>query len=99
MLSSCFSLPAVPAFNLTSATTLTNMLENTPSLAAAPLANVKETFSVASCSLSREALVELFNGLASVSGKTITITGNHGVADLTADDRAIATGKGWTVTE
>jgi hypothetical protein len=42
--------------------------------------------------------VDLFNDLATVVSKTITITGNPGVADLTAGDLAIATGKGWTVT-
>jgi hypothetical protein len=34
-----------------------------------------------------------------LSGKQIKITGCTGAAELTSGDRAIATGKGWTVVE
>lgn len=47
--------------------------------------------------MNRTALVALFNLLPTLVGKTINITGCIGTADLTADDRAIATGKGWTI--
>jgi hypothetical protein len=57
------------------------------------------TFSISGCNLQRQALVDLFNDLATVSAKTITITNNPGVADLTAADLLIATNKGWTVTQ
>lgn len=46
--------------------------------------------------MDRTALVALFNLLPTMS-KTINITGAIGAADLTAGDRAIATGKGWTI--
>jgi len=55
------------------------------------------SFSVSGGRLSREALVRIFNDLGVVSGKTLTITGNWGVAYLTDEDKAIATGKGWTL--
>lgn len=48
--------------------------------------------------MNRTALVALFNLLPTLVGKTINITGALGTADLTAGDRAIATGKGWTIT-
>lgn len=48
--------------------------------------------------MNRTALVALFNLLPTLVGKTINVTGCIGTADLTAGDRAIATGKGWTIT-
>lgn len=48
--------------------------------------------------LSRAALVEIFTNLGVVNNNaTITVTSNYGTADLTAEDIAIATAKGWTV--
>lgn len=48
--------------------------------------------------LSQAALVQVFNDLPTVTSKTINITGASGAAALTAPERAIATGKGWTIT-
>lgn len=48
--------------------------------------------------LDRNALVQLFNDLPIVSaGQIISIVGATGASDLTADDEAIATAKGWTI--
>ena len=60
--------------------------------------NMASTFTIAACDLQRDALVTLFNDLAVVVSKTITITGNPGVPNLSAADLQIATDKGWTVT-
>ena len=49
-------------------------------------------------SLGQAALVQVFNDLPTVTAKTINITGASGAAALTAPERAIATGKGWTIT-
>jgi len=49
-------------------------------------------------SLGQAALVQVFNDLPTLAGKTINITGAAGAASLTAGERAIATGKGWTIT-
>ena len=49
-------------------------------------------------SLGQAALVQVFNDLPTVTSKTINITGASGAAALTAPERAIATGKGWTIT-
>lgn len=49
--------------------------------------------------LDRSALVNLFKSMPTVSNSQVCdITGTTGAADLTAEDLAIATNKGWTVT-
>lgn len=48
--------------------------------------------------MDRAALVQLFNDLPTVNaGQIIDITGTTGREDLTNDDKAIATDKGWTI--
>jgi len=50
--------------------------------------------------MSRDALVLLFNDLPTVSsGQIINIVGCTGASDLTGEDEAIATAKGWTITK
>jgi len=68
------------------------------SLSTGTLSGTSATISYSNCRLSRQALVDIFNGLATVTGQTITITSNWGAAELTEADRAIATDKGWTIT-
>jgi len=48
-------------------------------------------------SLGQAALVQVFNDLPTITAKTIDITANVGAALLTPAERAIATGKGWTI--
>jgi hypothetical protein len=48
--------------------------------------------------LSQAALVQVFNDLPTLTSKTINITDATGAAALTGPERAIATGKGWTIT-
>jgi hypothetical protein len=50
------------------------------------------------CMMETGSLVNLFNDLTTVTGKTINITGCNGAASLTAGQRLIATNKGWTIT-
>ena len=61
------------------------------------LSGYQYNLNVSNCNLSREAIVELFTGLATVTSRTITVTGNFGSPNLTAADKLIATSKGWTV--
>ena len=92
----CPSLDEMPALNLT-ATTISSMFSN-GGITKAPFVNIKNSFSFANQMLSRAAIVDIFNGLASgVVSKTITVSGNPGYASLTAADRLIATAKGWTI--
>ena len=48
--------------------------------------------------LSRLALINIFNNLGNATSQTIDVRYNPGTADLTPEDIAIATSKGWTVT-
>ena len=95
----CHSLDELPAFNLTATTTITGMFTYTNGIAKAPFVNIRNTFTFGTQMLSRTAIVDIFNGLASgVTGsKIITVSGNPGYASLTAGDRLIATAKGWTI--
>ncbi len=52
------------------------------------------TFSVANAKMSATALNEMYSILPTVTGQTVTVTGNYGVS---GDDPTIATVKGWTV--
>jgi hypothetical protein len=56
-----------------------------------------QSFSLASSNLQVTELIEVFNALPTVTGKSLTITGNPGVSALTAANDLIATGKGWTL--
>ena len=66
--------------------------------ATSPFTGASPQVDVSWTSLSTAALVDLFNDLPTLTGKTINITSATGAAGLTAPQRAIATGKGWTIT-
>ena len=98
MFSACNSLQSVPALNTTAVSSFSNlgsMFANCFSLSRIQAKDFRFTFSVASCKLSATALDEIYTNLPTVTGQTITVTGNYGTA---ADNPAIATAKGWTVT-
>jgi len=88
-------LSSVPLLDLSSWTTLTNMFLNCTALQKGALSGTKESITYAAGSLSGAALDEIYTNLATVVGKTITVTGNYGTS---SDDPTIATAKGWTVT-
>jgi hypothetical protein len=98
--STCSSLSAVPAIDLSGVTSVANMATifgSCPSLARVPITGARFSFSVVSCKLSAAALNEIFTGLPTVTGQTITVTGNYGI-NQAGYDPTIATAKGWTVT-
>lgn len=95
----CSNLREIEFTNAINVTVATNAFYNCFSLKSLRFPNIKVSFSISGCNMQAAALVTLFNDLsAGVSGQTITITNNPGVADLTAGNIAIATAKGWTVT-
>lgn len=95
-LSGCINLKTLGAiqFNTTTAPTFSSAF-NCVSLKRSQVTGVINTHSYANCSLGPTALDEIYTNLPTVTGKTITVTGNHGV---TGDNPSIATAKGWTVT-
>lgn len=98
MFSSCYSLQTVPALNTTAVTSsanFSNMFADCSSLSRIQAKDFRFTFSVANCKLSAAALNEIYTNLPTVTGQTITVTGNYGTTD---DKPTIATARGWTVT-
>jgi len=100
MFNNCFSLNSIPALSTAAITTdFTNFALNSNSLNRCQMV-FQRTVSFANCQLSRDAIVEIFNNLATVTPpQTITITGNWGVTALSAADLLIATNKGWVVVQ
>lgn len=91
------ALQAVPELNVAKCTNFASMFSGCPSLSVGKMAGTKENISYSGCKLSRDEIVDIFNGLATVAGKTVTVSGNWGYGDLSASDRAIATDKGWSI--
>lgn len=93
--SSCYRLDTIPNIYLGGVTALNSGVFSTCSSVRVILATgIKETLTIANLNLEASALNTLFTNLATVTGKTITITGNPGAALC---NRSIATAKGWTV--
>ena len=94
LFTSCSSLKVISPINIgTAFTSNTNAVINNYALSRM-LMPLKYTFSVANAKMSANALNEMFSILPTVTGQTVTITGNYGAATC---DTSIATAKGWTV--
>jgi len=105
MFTNCGSLKSIPALSTAS---ITPSAGSDFGINFAPACNslnrcqmvFARTVSFASCQLSRDAIVEIFNNLvdrSATTSATITITGNWGVTALSAGDLLIATNKNWVV--
>lgn len=97
MFLSCISLREIIFTNCSAVTTTTSAFSSCFSLKSLRMPGIATSFTISSCAMERDALVALFNDLATTTA-TITITGNPGVPNLSAADLQIATDKGWTVT-
>ena len=104
MFAYCNSLTAIPQMNTSAVTNMKSIFNYCYSLTAIAF-NGSVTgwagvdVSLQDCSLSRAAIVAFFNSLPTItSAKAITLTGNPGVSELADAEKAIATGKGWTLT-
>ena len=98
MFNSCRSIANIPELittTVTSSGSFSNIFTSCNSLARIEAKNFRFTLSVASCKLSGTALDEIYTNLPTVTGQTITVTGNYGTE---SDNPSIATAKGWTVT-
>ncbi len=80
--------------DMSGVTTTTNMFLSLYNLARMQATGLSATFSLANCNLGVAACNEVYTNLATVSGKTLTMTGNPGSA---GSDTTIATAKGWTI--
>lgn len=94
----CFSLRELPALNLPLCTVFTSWLGTNPSFSKSNITGVTRSHSYSGMSLSQANIVTIFNNLGTAAGaQTITVSSNPGYAGLTVGERAIATGKGWTI--
>ena len=94
----CQSLNEIPEMNCNGVTVtagFTSAFSGCVSVIKFNATNLKYTFSVADLKLSATALDALYTSLPTVTGQTLTVTGNWGTA---TDTPSIATAKGWTVT-
>ena len=104
MFINCYSLTEVPQFDTSVVTDMNRMLNSCYSLTAIALNSsvagwAGYAVSLQDCSLSHAAIVAFFNSLPTItSANAITLTGNPGVSELTDAEKAIAIGKGWTLT-
>jgi hypothetical protein len=96
-LQGCSSLQSLPALNVSNGTNFSSFLQNCFSLGSVVLLGLKETCDLSNKQFSRNVIITIFNGLATVSAKTINISSNYGAADLTQADRDIALNKGWII--
>ena len=92
---SAYSLNSIPAWDLSGVTTFNAAFTTCYSLSRCQATGIAKTISFASCSIGATELDEIYTNLATVTGQTITVTGNYGTS---GDDPTIATAKGWTVT-
>ena len=104
MFKNCYSMIAIPQLDTSVVTDMSDMFKNCNSLTSIALDNTATGWagydiSLYNCSLGHAAIVSFFNSLPTItSAKAITLTGNPGVSELTDAEKAIATGKGWTLT-
>jgi surface protein len=100
MFNACGSLNSIPALSTAAITSDFTSFANTANSLNRCQMVFQRTVSFLNCQLSRDAIVEIFNNLATVTtAQTITITGNWGVTALSAADLLIATNKGWVVVQ
>lgn len=96
--SGCLNLREIEFVSAVKLTVTTSMFSGCSRLRKLRLPGMPISFSIADCDMERDALVDLFNDLATVgTTQTITITNNPGTINLTAGDLAIASGKNWLV--
>lgn len=98
MFNGCIGLKEIPALDFSAVSSAANIISafaDLRSLSRFLATGIRFTFSIANTSLSAAALNELYTNLPTITGQTVTITGNYG---STTDDPTIATAKGWTVT-
>ena len=104
MFSNCYSLTAIPQMDTSAVTYMNYTFNGCYSLTSIALDNTVTgwagyAISLSNCSLSHAAIVAFFNSLPTItSAKAIKLTGNPGVSELTNAEKAVATGRGWTLT-
>jgi len=100
MFNYCSSLTTVPAFDTSKVTRMDSMFDGCSNLETIHMHGMKVTFKIsASTKFTREALIEIINNCADLTGGTAQrfVMGSTNLAKLTDEDKAIATNKNWTL--
>ena len=100
MFSGCYSIEEIEFTNCANIITTTTAFLNCLSLRKLIMPNMSVSFSVVSCNLQRQVIIDLLNSLGSpLITQNIVLTSNPGMIDLTnAEIMAILTPKNWTYT-
>ena len=94
----CFALEDVPAIDCANVTSMTGIFNNSTLLSSIKMTNISVSFDIsASTKFTESALVEILNNLANVTSTQTLTMGSTNLAKLTDEEKAIATGKGWTL--
>lgn len=94
----CVKLASIPELNVSNVESFTECFSNCTSLKSILMTGMKVSFNIsASTKFEESDLVTILNNLATVTTtKTLTM-GATNLAKLTDEEKAIATGKGWTL--
>ena len=93
-----YDIKSLPAVNCAKATGLDTAFSLCEGLLEIKFYNISTNINLSSCNkMSREALVEVLNNLATVTSTKTCTLGATNLAKLTDEDKAIATNKGWTL--
>ena len=94
----CSELTEIPALDVSNVNLLSDMFFGCSKLREIHMTGMKVSFDISASTLfTREALIEIFNNLATVTETKYLTIGNTNVEKLTAIDFAIAEDKGWRV--
>jgi surface protein len=99
MFDECSDLTSIPAFNVQNVTNMEGIFNNCFAITEIHMYGMKVSFQINDyrSKFTREALVEILNNLATVTSTQTFTMGSTNLAKLTDEDKAIATGKGWTL--
>lgn len=95
----CEELTTIPQINVLNVTNLDGIVYKCESLTTIHLININANIDISfSTKFTREALLEVIGNLVAQTSETKFIgMGSTNLAKLTDEDKAIATGKGWTL--
>ena len=93
----CVALNSVPLFDTSSVSNMSYIFDTCTSLQIGAMNGTSVNIDYSNCLLGRDAIVDIFNGLATVVSATINISNNYGTAALSPADLQIAYNKNWTV--
>ena len=92
------TVPALDASNVTNKNNMNNMFAGCTNLKSILMTNIGVNLNIsASTKFEREDLLVILNNLKTVTSTTTLTMGETNLAKLTEEDKAIATGKGWTL--